>query len=327
MKLSIIIPVYNLEDHIGKCLDSILSHNFSDFEIIVIDDGSSDNSLSICRSYSQKDSRIIVLQQPNAGVSIARNVGINSAKGEYLCFIDGDDWISENSLNAVLNAQKANDLDIIVARAFAHDGNRRGVERYAFKPSLTQKVYSGTDVVIKEGYIRGSVWAVFFKRELILENDILFAPKLKNGEDTLFFTLCLIKAAKVGFYNVAHYYVLEREGSASRAWDFDRVVLTVDSIVLINQYIADNPNLSEDALSLLHYNIYRVISTAFNALSKCFSIKRFISLTKRINKELRGNIRSGKIAKSKGKIALANLSISLFGLSVLLGNALSKRRK
>ena len=92
-KLSIIVPVYKVEQYINKCIDSILNQTFTDFELILVDDGSPDNCGKICDEYAQKDERVRVIHKENGGVSSARNLGIDEAKGEYVSFIDPDDWI------------------------------------------------------------------------------------------------------------------------------------------------------------------------------------------------------------------------------------------
>ena len=94
--ISIIVPVYNVEKYLERCLDSILSQTFSDFELILVNDGSTDHSLEICRSYAEKDERILLIDQENRGLSAARNAGIAVAKGEYLGFVDSDDYIAQN---------------------------------------------------------------------------------------------------------------------------------------------------------------------------------------------------------------------------------------
>ena len=103
MKLSVIIPVYNVEEYIGECLESILNQPFKDFEIICINDGSTDNSLEVLKKYKDKDERIIIIDKKNEGSGIARNTGINIARGDYLFFIDGDDGIEENSQDVLLS--------------------------------------------------------------------------------------------------------------------------------------------------------------------------------------------------------------------------------
>lgn len=92
-KISIIVPIYNVENYLGRCLDSILAQEYEDFEIIAINDGSTDNSLTILQEYAEKDNRISIIDKINNGVSSARNVGLSQARGEYIGFVDPDDWI------------------------------------------------------------------------------------------------------------------------------------------------------------------------------------------------------------------------------------------
>lgn len=106
IKISVVVPVYNVEKYIGQCLDSILGQTLKDIEIICINDGSKDNTLEILKDYAQKDSRIILIDKENEGLSKARNQGTEIASGEYISFIDSDDWIDENYLEALYNAAK-----------------------------------------------------------------------------------------------------------------------------------------------------------------------------------------------------------------------------
>ena len=111
--ISIIVPIYNSENYIKKCLDSILAQTYSNLEVILIDDGSTDNSYNICKDYQKKDNRIVLLQQKNAGVSRARNHGLEVAKGEYIGFVDSDDLLDENwyvILDLIKNLIKSNHL-------------------------------------------------------------------------------------------------------------------------------------------------------------------------------------------------------------------------
>ena len=102
--ISIIVPIYNSENYIKKCLDSILAQTYSNLEVILIDDGSTDNSYNICKDYQKKDNRIVLLQQKNAGVSRARNHGLEVAKGEYIGFVDSDDYIEPEMYEILLNS-------------------------------------------------------------------------------------------------------------------------------------------------------------------------------------------------------------------------------
>lgn len=117
-KVSVIIPVYNVEQYLSRCLDSVISQNFNDMEIICINDGSKDASLRILEEYAGKDSRIVIIDKKNAGVSAARNDGIAAAKGEYLAFLDGDDFWEADCLAKIYQEAEHNHSDIVI---FAHN--------------------------------------------------------------------------------------------------------------------------------------------------------------------------------------------------------------
>ena len=113
--VSIVIPIYNVEIYLKKCIDSILNQSFDDFEIILVNDGSKDSSLDICNEYLKKDTRINLVNKTNGGLSSARNAGLNVAKGKYISFIDPDDCINENYFNILINKAEMNDCDVIVS--------------------------------------------------------------------------------------------------------------------------------------------------------------------------------------------------------------------
>lgn len=116
--ISVIIPVYNTEKYITKCLDSVLAQTYTDFEVLIVDDGSTDGSLSICQEYAKKDDRIRVYHIDNHGVSYARNIGICKAKGEYLSFVDSDDWLDEKMYETLIHGVKGNGEDIAVCNTY-----------------------------------------------------------------------------------------------------------------------------------------------------------------------------------------------------------------
>lgn len=320
MKLSIIIPVYNIENYISKCLDSILNQDFIDYEIILINDGSTDNSLSICKEYVIMDQRIKLFSQENRGVSAARNNGISKSNGEWLCFIDGDDFIEENSLGKLLKHSYSNDCECIIGRSYTNDGNKAIKEKYRYNESLVGNTYDGISLVFEKSYFRGGIWGVLYKKSLLIDNNILFPVNIRNGEDTIFFSLIQIYAKKIFFCDVYFYNLYERIGSASRSWTFDRVVCMIDNIKFINKYINDNPQLSPKALNILQYNIYRVVSTIYNAFSKCFSVRNLFIINSNLKNEITSKIDVGNIKLSSKKIKLMNTSLMLFALSILIKN-------
>ena len=111
--ISIIVPIYNVERYLCECIDSIIAQTFVDWELLLIDDGSTDNSRLICEDYASKDKRIRVTHKPNGGVSSARNLGLDHAQGEYLTFVDADDWIDKDNLEICVSAMEQNRLDVL----------------------------------------------------------------------------------------------------------------------------------------------------------------------------------------------------------------------
>ena len=116
--VSVIVPVYNVEPYLDKCINSVLNQTFQNYELILVDDGSTDNSGKICEEYSQKDRRIKVIHQKNAGLSVARNNGFELSKGNYICFLDSDDWYSENALEVMVDIVKNYDVEIGMIKLF-----------------------------------------------------------------------------------------------------------------------------------------------------------------------------------------------------------------
>ena len=112
--VSVIVPVYKVEKYIHRCVDSILSQTFRDFELILVDDGSPDNCPAICDEYAAKDPRVVVIHQKNGGLSAARNAGLDLATGEYIAFVDSDDWLREDALQVLTNHQRKNDADMVL---------------------------------------------------------------------------------------------------------------------------------------------------------------------------------------------------------------------
>lgn len=170
--ISVIVPVYNTQKFLEKCLESIINQTFKDIEIICINDGSTDNSMSILNDYSEKDSRIKIINQKNAGLSCARNTGINNAKGEYIGFVDSDDWIDLDFFEKLYNAAKNYDADIASA------GIKR-VRSYKWKYHLKikeEEVTENTDrkFVLCDVPEKCYVWNKIYRLEKIKQFSLYF---------------------------------------------------------------------------------------------------------------------------------------------------------
>ena len=213
-KVSIIIPVYNAEKHLHKCLDSIINQTYKNIEIICINDGSTDNSLQILEEYAQKDRRIKIINQENKGVSVARNIGIKFTQTEYIMFVDSDDWIELETCELALNQIEKHQADICCFGVFEVSDNRIYSRDWEIR-HLNQSENQDIDIDTKKAFIVNSVGKLF-KTKFIKENDILFPSNIKNGEDAIFNLICFYKDAKYTLLNkILYYYITDNEGSAT----------------------------------------------------------------------------------------------------------------
>lgn len=214
--ISIIVPVYNVEAYLERCIDSILKQDFCDFELLLIDDGSTDGSGIICDTFQKTDGRIKVFHKENGGASSARNKGLDEAKGEWVVFIDADDYVKTSYLSALLNdAQQVPDVELVF-----HTGSmalaRNQIEaEYLFSE---KRIYdSATFSVMMEElrlYWCGQPVAKLFKREVIENNNIRFPLGVRIAEDCYFFFCYLNCIGKVVFSCVNNYIYVNRIDSA-----------------------------------------------------------------------------------------------------------------
>lgn len=327
LKLSIVVPVYNIEKDLPSCLDSILMQDFEDYELLLINDGSTDTSGAICDNHALKDNRIKVYHQKNAGVSAARNLGIEKAQGEWVCFVDGDDTLYFNSLSIIINKTNTYKLEMIIAKSFIFKSRQTKTERYKFDKTFLDKNFDGYKLITEKSYKRGSVCGCLFKLNFLKENKLYFPIGLKNGEDSLFMSLVYLYAKDIFFQDQIFYLVNEREGSASRSWSFERVYKMVDNIQFINSYIENHPNLNEKQKHILDYSIYGVISSIFNSLYYCFSISNYLRIFKAVSKVLKSKLNSGNIVLSSNKIKMLNFSLFLFSFTVLINQKIRQKIK
>ena len=135
VKISIIVPVYNVEGYLPACLESILAQTFSDFEVILINDGSADRSAKICREFAQKDERIRLVTQENKGQALARNLGLDYAQGEYITFIDADDRVASHYLAALYEAALAQDAEVVVGEYYRYEEEGNQLFYHIFEKS------------------------------------------------------------------------------------------------------------------------------------------------------------------------------------------------
>ena len=214
IKISVIVPVYNVEHYLSKCINSILNQTFKDFELILVNDGSTDNSLNICKKYLKKDNRIKIISKTNGGLSEARNYGLNKAIGKYVCFIDSDDFVEQDYLSELYHTSERLDADITICGFYTVDEEYKRIDTaFLNEPKDIQKM-SGQNVV-KYLYRENSTvnvvaWNKLYKRSLF-EN--LRYEVGRFFEDEYMIVPVLWKAKNVSFVRIPLYNYLQRSDS------------------------------------------------------------------------------------------------------------------
>ena len=195
MDVSVIIPIYNSEKYLNRCFDSLTRQYGVECEFICVDDGSTDNSLSICEKYYSKDKRFKILKNKHMGVSTARNCGLNVSNGTYICFLDSDDCLSKNALSKLFTIIKNNSCDSIIYGAKLKKGKKWMYESLPKHNKLIEEFNTEDIFHLKE--CRPFVWTHFIKKEII--RNIRFNETLRLGEDQEFIIKYLSKVRKVMF--------------------------------------------------------------------------------------------------------------------------------
>ena len=243
MKYSVIIPVYNVEKYINRCLKSILSQRYNDLEIILIDNGSTDRSGSICDIYANEDANISVYHIENHGVGSARNFGLSKARGEFICFVDSDDYLVGN-LFAEFEDKLTPDLDLLVF-SYYNSFEQEMTEKNRKKKILP---YNGSydkydfSKIFKDLFLSDmlyTVWNKLYRREFLIENNISF-EKYELGEDVRFNLNAYRNVNKVYLSQDSYYvYVIGRKGSAMSSYNPKRLQYQLQELELVDSLLKD----------------------------------------------------------------------------------------
>lgn len=217
VKVSVIVPVYNAEQYLSRCIDSILAQEFTDYELILVNDGSTDDSLAICRSYLDKDSRVKVYNQPNGGASSARNHGIDVSKGDYICFVDADDYVNENYLLHLYQDMGMDEnIDLVL-----HGLNRiiRGMNK-VITFNETRTYILDEDSFFKDVKLYNYCGPVckLFNLRIVKDHGIYFLESINHGEDFVFFAKYLLYCNGVYVSTSANYFYMTNDKSLSHRY-------------------------------------------------------------------------------------------------------------
>ncbi len=223
--VSVIIPVYNVEKYVEQCVNSVRKQKFSNLEIILIDDGSNDNSGIICDRLKSEDNRIRVFHQKNQGLSVARNIGIENATGEWLYFIDSDDWISEDFLTRLLKVADETKAEIVCCNSIDvhEDGTVINMPIATEQVKVLKFEETVKSLLRKTGNVRFEVWNKLWKKSLV--GNIRFIEG-QVSEDVYFDRILFMKTNKIAYLDAyLHYYRIQRPGNTNTTFKVKRLCI------------------------------------------------------------------------------------------------------
>lgn len=335
-KVSIIVPVYNVEEYLKECLDSLVKQTLTDLEFICINDGSTDSSLEILNEYAKKDGRFIILSRENQGQGVARNNAIQISKGEYIAFLDPDDWVELNALEILYNFAKEKNAQIVQFNYKEYNQYSRAIKNISFAQKvkktynydLSETPYYNWRNLKKDCLCELDlhVWAHFYNTNFIKNNNIVFAPS-KRGEDHLFANGAKLLADKVYYLDEYLYYYRCREGSAVNTKGDDNFCV-FDNIKKLEEFIKEH-NLWEELKE--EFTTYtRTILTWHYEQNPIERIKEYEEICKKIlsEKDFKKMLKSAKrkrkfienifSLKNKRENAIKYKVLTIFGISFVI---------
>lgn len=319
--LSFIVPIYNVEQYLCKCVDSLLHQDYDNYEIILVDDGSPDNCPAICDEYASKHENIRVVHRANGGLSAARNTGIEAARGEYICFVDSDDYWESNVLGGLMAQIERDKLEVL--RFQYRYVNEVGNEFHPYKNPKKYTNYSD-EVVDGENFLNNRLGFSCYVPMFIMRRDLLAECLFTEGiyfEDTDWTPLMLMMAKRVASTNTMVYNYLWRVGSITQAVDINkkRKVLE-DKIKLLYGFIEQRKMVRDD--SWYKWQIAAGTMSVLGILSGDFYAerKKYICEIQQIGVFPLSTFRSNR--NFRLKIMLANLSPYLY---CIIFNRVNKR--
>ena len=310
--LTVVIPVYNVERYLKRCIESVLAQEWKDYEIILVDDGSTDHSPQICDDYVKAYNFISVIHKENGGLSEARNTGISHAKGEYVYFPDSDDWIEPDTFIALAEAIESQEFDII---SFNREFVKGEEDAIVSEPEVTQ-VFEGKDAFVqclKHSYITGFANDKIYRKSLFIDNNILF-PKGKYYEDLGTNYKLFLSAKKVYATNQKYYhYLIDNPDSITQSWNEKKFsdMFGFYKDIFYSDFVRSQLNQEELQISQLYY--VNGLIHLLASLYKSKLDKKYIDITDEVKQELLKN----SVSLSQMKDQPNKLKYVLFRLKVL----------
>ena len=260
-KVSIIIPIYNPGEYFDKCLDSAINQTLTDIEIICIDDGSTDDSINLLEKYSKNDKRFKIFHQENLGAGAARNKGIENANGEFIIFLDSDDWIEKDMCEKLYNHAKHLDADLVLFDViWYHKNNKKELFKYfndeEFNHDYNSFVFNR--VLIHDKIVNpslGVIWSKFYKASFLKNNNIKFST-YKIYNDVVFHFKTILSADKIAYYPyVFYHYIKVGQPSLQTSYRWGKYESTWFNVMLeVREFLSENNLMDEFKLIFLNYS-------------------------------------------------------------------------
>ncbi len=311
VKYSIVVPIYNVARYLEKCVDSILNQTYENFEVILVDDGSTDKSSYMCDAFAKKDTRIIVIHKKNGGLVSARKAGAEVAKGEYIICVDGDDWIDNSYLEVFESCINKKKPDIVCCGYYLAYDDGRNIEMnmpmphgYLADRELIKNIYPYLIEDKANKYFPPSLWAKAYKRELYVTNQMSVPNNISIGEDHACTKPCIRQAKSMYVLDDCLYYYRQNQASMTK----NKKAFRWDGPKMIGQHFEKNIDLNEYDFqnqvyrSVVH-NLYNVAASQFNRNEPYAVIKK--DIVKQLGDEYYDKAINNSIFKwnSKGNLA------------------------
>lgn len=309
-KISIIIPVYNVEKYISRCIESIIIQTFKDWELLLINDGSIDSSGNICEIYAKRDWRIKIIQKRNGGVSETRNLGLDMADGEYITFIDADDWIEPDYLEKMYDDIKKMNVEILIT-GYIIEKEDKIINKFIPRRRKVMNIQEAKLELLKQEIYSCTVYDKLYKKEVLRKER--FNTKLKIGEDLLFFWNLINKISlnKIGYVPLYKYHY---DVSASNTMTSEFSVKWIKPVKIKEKIFLEVKDLSNEhrfyANKFYIYDMIALIEKA-NKSSK-YNTKFLIKiLRKKIQKNIKYNFELNSFRYNDFKFRLKTIIFSI----------------
>lgn len=281
---SIVVPIYNVENYLKECLDSVVNQTFSDFECIMVNDGSTDSSQAIAQQYANNDCRFTIYSQENQGLSGARNTGIQHSNGKHVVFLDSDDFIKSTALEELSEIVEKKQPDVIVSSSIAYyDDSQKLIPREWNIPEQWNCQGQLLDIISDSPKFVLAAWCLVVKREYLLEKQLMFYPHLKH-EDELWVPQAIINAKKIAI-NPNPYYCgrCDRVGSITQTPNIRK---SFDKIFIVDELLRFAEKQSEENAKYIKKRCAKIITGVIREIETYKEDKEYSILSNELQKRV-----------------------------------------